>query len=233
VALFAKRAVQLPVTSYGYAPPTEATARGWQCNNYDCGTGDEPAPRSWPFHCPLCGGLADPDFDEPWHEEARGPRLQVLLNRENGGGAGHVYEAALWAWSYGRALAAGNIPESEQIRAQASAWLTQIALTDPYLHGSATRQEIVSHALTYGQVEAAAGELRAWHAQADTSNVADSSVNRSNCIALLHSELRFLEDARGAYSPAAAQVAADARNLGAAIQRELPLDLQQRWGRLR
>ncbi|MGK2965222.1 MAG: hypothetical protein ACSLFM_06405, partial [Tepidiformaceae bacterium] len=73
MALFAGKK-QLPTTTYGYTPSPGATASGWQCNNPGCGTGDSPAPKKWPARCHLCGGPVDPDFDQPWHEEARGLR---------------------------------------------------------------------------------------------------------------------------------------------------------------
>jgi hypothetical protein len=60
-----------PRTSYGYLAPPDAQAWGWECNNEGCGTGDEPAPRSWPYPCPRCGRPTDPAFAEPWAHEAR------------------------------------------------------------------------------------------------------------------------------------------------------------------
>lgn len=233
MGLFTKRPVQLPTTSYGYTPPPEATAQGWQCNNEDCGTGDVPAPRSWPFRCPQCGGPADPAFDQPWREEARGPRLQMLLDRDirdGRTGATSVYEAGIGEWKYGRALMKGDIAGAEEIRRQLSDWLSQ---PEQDYSRPSTYGMIVMHALESGQTAAAADQLRSWIAYADTSDLANSNDKRVNCFSLLRNQLRFLEDPRGALDPAAPQIAADARALGAAIRPELPLDLEQQWRRLR
>ncbi|BCJ73764.1 hypothetical protein CS0771_33080 [Catellatospora sp. IY07-71] len=74
---------RFPRTSYGYQAPPEARVKGWECNNEECGTGDEPAPRSWPFPCPQCGQPADPTFVEPWAHVARGFEIRHLLNGPN------------------------------------------------------------------------------------------------------------------------------------------------------
>jgi hypothetical protein len=233
MGLFSRNSPRLPTTTYGYKPPPSATAHGWQCNNEDCDTGDRPAPRRWPFRCPSCGGFADPDFDEPWHEEAHGLRLQMLLDRESDNGAGYVYEAGIWAWRYGRALAAGDVPNSEQIRTQTSAWLAQTALAHPGFSTGSTHFAIVRHALDHGRSDKAAEELCSWYVSVDASDVENNSTASVNCRTLLHCQLKFLEDPQGARDPAAPQIAADARTLGSAIRRELSLDLEQRWARLK
>jgi hypothetical protein len=66
-------------TSYGYLAPPDAWVRGWECNNNGCGTGAEPAPRTWPYPCPRCGRPADPTFAEPWAHEARIYRIRQQL----------------------------------------------------------------------------------------------------------------------------------------------------------
>ncbi|MFY1637202.1 CHAT domain-containing protein [Solwaraspora sp. WMMB335] len=60
-----------PRTSYGYLAPARAQVKGWECNNEGCNTGDDPAPRSWPYPCRVCGRPADATFQEPWAHEAR------------------------------------------------------------------------------------------------------------------------------------------------------------------
>ncbi|MEU7588456.1 hypothetical protein AB0A95_19455 [Micromonospora sp. NPDC049230] len=69
-----------PRTSYGYLAPSGARVLGWECNNDGCGTGDRPAPPSWPHPCRECGRPTDASFDEPWAHEARGYKIQHHLH---------------------------------------------------------------------------------------------------------------------------------------------------------
>ena len=60
---FFNRTPQLPLTTYGYQPPPEATAHGWSCPSEDCGVTEHEQVRKWPKRCTNCGSLADPVFD--------------------------------------------------------------------------------------------------------------------------------------------------------------------------
>jgi len=110
---------QLPTTSYGYTPPPGATASGWVCYNDGCGTGDMPAPKRWPMQCPLCGGPADPEFDQPWRDESEGPRLRALIAHD--GDAYGIYTGSLYGWQFGQALRK-SVPAARQAVTEALAW---------------------------------------------------------------------------------------------------------------
>ena len=97
LALLRRRS--LPPTSYGYQPPTEATAHSWRCANYDCGA----VVRRWSRRCRGCDSPVDPEFDEPWAHEALGAELswQIRVHPERGAG---MLQERLMEWRLKDAL---------------------------------------------------------------------------------------------------------------------------------
>lgn len=237
MGLFSEKARQLPTTSYGYTPPAEATASGWQCNNVDCGTGDSPAPKRWPARCPLCGGSVDPEFNRPWKEEARGYRLQMLMDRE--GDKYGVLEASIREWKYGQALAQSDFDRAEALRTETHTWLGKMSEQIPHFAEEAeTRSMIVRHALAYGQTDAAADELSDWLAgvdvfHLDTTHLGDNTDEgrqlRRTCFSLLPSALDFLATPSARSHRSAPLIDQAARHLGSITQHELPPDMVRKW----
>jgi hypothetical protein len=209
---------QLPETTYGYQPPPEATASGWQCNNKDCGTGDAPAPKKWPARCPLCGGLADPDFDAPWREEARGYRLQMLAKQD--GDEFGIFESGIREWRYGQALARSDVAGAEATRRDTDRWLVHMSRQSPYFRVGSVRFMLIHHAVKYQQIDAAARELTDWFAAADVYNVDYSPLGesseegnrmRSELFPLFRSAIGFLERTEGRAHPLAPAIDKAAR----------------------
>src|ERR1700733_8963969 len=104
MALFGRR--QIPMTSYGYQPPSGAVAWGWHCISDGCGFAGEDAPRRWPHPCSRCGGPTDPALAEPWKHEARGVEIRFLL--ADGVEDGGFTEYNLPVWDFKEALRTGD-----------------------------------------------------------------------------------------------------------------------------
>lgn len=227
---------QLPATTYGYAPPPGASASGWQCNNKGCGAGDVPAPSKWPFSCPLCGGPADPDFDEPWREQARGPRLQLLIDQY--GDEFGFYESAIRDWQYGQALGARDAARAEAIRVDNDRWLDEQKRLSANFDDSMCRGMMIGHALADGTLDGAARELTLWFDQADVYHLDVSELGsgsregnklRAKCFGLFRAAADFLDDPHGRSHPQAAVIDKAARYLGSATQHEMPVSLRSQW----
>ncbi|GAA1607576.1 CHAT domain-containing protein [Catellatospora bangladeshensis] len=186
---------RLPRTSYGYQAPPEARAKGWECNNEECGTGDEPAPRSWPFPCPQCGRPADPAFPEPWAHAARGHQIRHRLTspdryrREMAQLEQHewAYEDA---WRRSDHAAADAAWRSYQ-RARPAGWQT----ADDWWIASSVMFGMVQVAAEFDDLDRAAAELLECYPFVDTRDVDDDNTTRtlsrnfvSMCVLVLERE---------------------------------------------
>ncbi|GAA3934121.1 CHAT domain-containing protein [Actinoplanes auranticolor] len=168
-----------PRTSYGYLAPPEARVRGWKCVNQECGTGDEPAPRSWPYPCRRCGHPADATFAEPWAHEARIHRIRHELTgpdpyrRETAELEQHVwaYKDAWWRDD----SAAADRAWLAYRRARPPRWQG----TDAWWIVSSTLSEMVSLAARSGDTGRAITELLECYPFVDTRDVDDDNTRRT------------------------------------------------------
>lgn len=156
----------LPLTSYGYQPPPEATAHGWRCANYDCGA----AVRRW-RRCRLCGWPADPEFDEPWAHEALGVQLSWQVSNYPERGAGIPRERLL-EWRLKDAL----LRHDDRAAAAARAAMRDYAdeqRTSWWNPGSMLRLAVFD-ALDLGDLHGAAEDLCFWLEVSGGAPVEDS-----------------------------------------------------------
>ena len=222
------RPAAAPATSYGYEPPPDATVRGWRCPSPDCGTGEGNAPRRWPFRCPQCGGPADPEFDEPWAHDARGPLLRNEL-RMAGQDIRPFWHGQVLAWMYADALRDGDRAVAEDVRSDVHRFVERRAGgIDGDLH-----LPVVQQSLAAGLVDVAADELGFWHTRAETGGVEDDNTRRTNCRQLLCGLLDLLEHPDGARHPRAPELTAAATRLRDDIRDVLTADLLRRSRDLR
>jgi hypothetical protein len=223
-----RRSRPLPVTSYGYVAPPGATARGWRCPGDDCGTGGETAPRRWPFRCPECGEPVDPEFDEPWAHEARGPWLRRQMEMANQEVRG-FWEGELAAWVHRDALRAGDASAARSAQAAAHRLAERTGgETTGSLHF-----HIVDASIRHDRLDDAAVELEFWLTRTRTDGVEESGSRRTNCRGLLGAMVTFLEHPGAAQHPAAPALRGAAAELRDAISEVLTVDLERRSRHLR
>jgi len=184
-----------PRTSYGYLAPPEARVKGWECDNDGCGTGDEPAPRSWPFPCPRCGRPTDATFEEPWAHQARRYKIQHRLTsadrhrREMAQLEQHVWAYKDACWQGDRAAADGAWQRYR--RARPPRWQT----ADGWWMASSTLFEMIQLAARFDDIDHAAPELLECYPLVDTRDVDNDNTRRtisrnfvSMCIHVLEQE---------------------------------------------
>jgi hypothetical protein len=200
VGIFGKRQAPLPMTSDGYMPPPEATAHGWKCPNPECSTGGEGAPRRWPFPCPSCGTATDPDFDEPWANEAKGPWLkgqveQAEAEAASGGWKGGVpfWKSELESWTYQEAQSTGSREAAHAAQIRLHELIARARVDDPSFFGGMARGKVVLSAISANDPESGAFELRDWLAAVPTGNVDDNNDERTNVRQVIMCITRFAE----------------------------------------
>ncbi|HZN74175.1 MAG TPA: CHAT domain-containing protein [Micromonosporaceae bacterium] len=184
-----------PRTSYGYLAPPEARARGWECNNDGCRTGDEPAPRSWPYPCRDCGRPTDATFQEPWAHEARGYKIRHDLlspdryRRERA-------QTEQYVWAYKDACFRGDRAAADAAwRAYRRARPPRWQEADGWWVASSAMYEMVALAAEFDDIDRAAYELIECHPFVDTRDVDNDNRRRtvsrtyvSMCIKVLDRE---------------------------------------------
>jgi hypothetical protein len=228
-----RRNASLPTTSYGYAPPPEATANGWLCPSEECGAGGDAAPRRWPATCARCGGPVDPQFDEPWSHESRGPWIRHKLATERHPAGRTVWQSNLIAWNYKDALFRGEAELANQRLGEAHDYIEDESHRAPgsFFAGD-VMFGIVRDSLDFGQADTAALELKFWRAQMPADNVEHDNMQRNNCLQLLRSQIRFLEEPGTATHPAAPEIRAHAVEVAGITRRVLPAGIGQQLERL-
>jgi hypothetical protein len=184
-----------PRTSYGYLPPVEARARGWECNNEGCGTGDRPAPRSWPFPCRLCGRPTDAIFEEPWAHEARFYKIRHDLTSTNEYRR-ETAQIEQYVWAYKDACFRDDRAAAEAAwQAYRRARPSRRRDADNWWITSSTLSEMVRLASGFGDIDRAAYEVLECYPLIDTRDVDDDNARRtiarsfvSMCITVLEFE---------------------------------------------
>jgi hypothetical protein len=221
-----RRTATLPVTSYGYAPPPGATARGWRCPAPDCGFGDDTAPRRWPFACTECGHPADPDFDEPWAHDAREPWLRHELDVAAPAQRG-FWLGELIAWRHRDAVRRRDLEAAEAARGQARRWLADTA-ADPYRIAGQVHHPIVVGALGADWIDSAVDELTFWCRRVRTEDVEHDNARRTDCRQLLSALLAYLEHPATPRHPRTPELRRSAVALRDTIRDVLSVDLERR-----
>lgn len=210
--LFSRRAEPLPATTYGYAPPHEATANGWICSSRNCGRAGDSVPRRWPFACPQCGAPADPRFNEPWAHYAQGPWLQHMIKTDPYGGS--IWQSKLLAWRYKDALQARDSERIHEASRDSRSYVENQLRADRSFDPGEVLFEIVWSAVEHGQMDVAAQELAFWREHLVTDGIEMTSSLRTACHRLLQCQLQFLEEPLARNQPASSTIRAQALELG-------------------
>lgn len=235
MALFGGGNKRLPATTYGYQPPAGATASGAVCSNPNCTAVTEPGPKKWPFNCPQCGAVADPNFDQPWYEDARGFELERRIRTQ--GDEYGVYTYFLYDWKFGQAFRYGNadpravLNEALQWRQQWNA-AHESQKEDP-------RKDMVWRAINYDQWQLAdemlAGLLQNLDYENKDFREVDESGNRGNqlrttYLTLVSALLYTLDSPNGRSLPHAREFDKAVRYIGQATQHAMgATDTKHRW----
>jgi hypothetical protein len=202
MALFGPK--QIPATSYGYQPPTGATAWGWACvNSYSCGAMVREPVKRWPKACPKCGSPTDPLFDDPWDHEARGVELEYRIrnNVESGG-----FDEDQWqAWRFKDAAMRGDRAGMAEARISA-----RRRAQDRLAAGNSWTPASIFIPLTHeghvaGDLDGVADDLLYWMSVSSLEDVETHNNNRANARQLIDAVERFLQ-AGGEGRPKAAEV---------------------------
>jgi len=187
MGLFSKRSNPLPETSYGYIPPSDATAHGWKCPSRECSTSNVPAPRSWPFACPMCGTSTDPEFYEPWARKPMGRWLLIEVDRakreatSGGWSALPMYQSELEAWTFQDALLRGAPAEASEAQVRLHELIARTRDgEDPSFQGGSARMAIVLCAINEKAPDSAALELQDWLGFVPIDGVKDGSAQQAN-----------------------------------------------------
>lgn len=181
---------RLPMTSYGYQPPAEATAHGWCCPNPDCGVSEHEVVHRWPKPCPECGTNTDPLFDPPWDHDAEPLKLAWQRDRATGS-TKDFWQALLIAWHYKDALLHGRPAVAEDVRRLATEFLDSREKPD-YMTRADLHARIIWAALEYDHLDAAANQLALWMRRSVFDRVDDDANQRAEVRMLLDAQLRYL-----------------------------------------
>lgn len=181
----------LPPTSYGYVPPTEATAQGWKCTKLDCGFSDLQPVQRWPKQCPQCGSATDPIFDQPWEHDAYGVELQWLMriHSERGGG---LYEDQWQIWQIKDALLRGDRNRAAAARVAARERTTQRLTSESWWGPHRIFFEVVWYDLEAGDLDWAADDLIFWFSVSSTEDVENNNTNRTNSRSIIDMTTKFI-----------------------------------------
>lgn len=235
MGLFSKEK-PLPSTGYGYVPPPEATACGYECNNVNCGqmrTILEPAPRKWPVACASCGGPMDPVFNEPWNWESRGPWFRYMMRND----PNDVYASGLREWEFQHALFSGDTNGALKRFDDDWNWMDKQVAENADFPDAAARFGVVQAALGAGMLDIAATGLTRWIGAFDvfrrdysTIDDSNSSTDRHRAFNLLTCLLDFLDAPQGKSHPSAPIIDRAARFLGSATLHAMGAqDFKFRW----
>ncbi|GIF77862.1 CHAT domain-containing protein [Asanoa siamensis] len=207
-----------PRTSYGYLAPPDARVKGWECRDDGCGTGDQPAPPSWPHPCRLCGRPTDPTFEEPWAHDARIHLIRHQLRspdryeRERARIEQHV-------WAYKEACFQGDAA------AAAAAWQAFRANrparwqeSDTWWIASTALYEMVSLSAVFDDLEPAADELMECYPHVDTRDVEDDNTRRTISRTFVSMCVEWLKSEAAIDHPREAEIYGAMRDVAARIE---------------
>jgi hypothetical protein len=194
----------LPPTSYGYRPPPDATAHGWKCTNWDCGTSEHEPVRRWPKACATCGSPADPLFDQPWEHDAEGTELQWLLaeHPERGGG---FYQDQWEVWQFKDAVLRADSSGVAQARARARTY-SAARMADKWWWPGNIFFHFVWVGLEAGDLNGVAADLMYWLSISSSEDVENDNSNRTNCRQVIDMAGRLLMAPGGASHPQAREI---------------------------
>lgn len=153
---------QLPLTSYGYQPPRDATAKGWECTNReDCSAVEHVPPRRWPVRCPKCGHPCDPVFNEPWAHDAEGVELKREISNRPATRAEAV-SSRLLNWEFKDAIRRGDRRSAAAARAAIRRYADEQHRRSPLWNPVFVLFFPVWNSLDAGDLDGAADDLCYW-----------------------------------------------------------------------
>lgn len=214
----------LPATSYGYLPPAGATAHGWKCGRFDCGTSEHEPVRRWPKPCPQCGSPTDPLFDQPWEHESYGVELQWLIQNHSERGGG-FYESQWEIWQFKDALLRDDRSAAANARANARAYAVKRLEQDSWWGPGDIFFHLVWYDLEVKDLDWAADDLIFWLGVSSAEDVENNNTNRTNSRQVIDSAGRFLEAGGGSH-PRAPEVRAGCLKIAEGAFQVLNTDLQ-------
>ena len=194
----------LPMTSYGYQPALGATAHGWACTNYDCGTSEHEPVKRWPKSCPKCGSSTDPLLDQPWKHEAEGVELQWILRNHPKRGGG-FYRDQWEVWQFRDAALRGDHAGMAEARRRARAYVTE-RMCDKWWGPGSVFFHFVWDGIEVGDLAGAADDLCYWLSISSSEDVENDNTNRTNCRQVIDIAARFLAAPGGASHPRAPEI---------------------------
>jgi hypothetical protein len=203
-----------PTTSYGYTPPSAATAHGWVCANWDCrasvhkndvGVSSREIAKKWPLACAQCGSTADPLFDEPWKHEAEGLELQWIL-RTRPGETGGFYEGRWMEWQLKDAYLRSDRAAASRLHGEILARIRANQQSNPESQPGSSLFIPIGEAIAAADLDNAADYFAFWFAVSQTDDVENHNGNRTNSRQVVDLASRFLGAPGGGTHPRAAEV---------------------------
>ena len=195
----------VPLTSYGYLPPTNAIVVGWACPQNGCGRAEREPVRGWPMACTECGHPADPMLAEPWAHVARGVELQWRIANHPDWGGGYDHDH--WeAWQLRHALLRGDGATASQQRARIREYVGAKAQTSDWWHPGNVYHYVVWDGLEAGDVLGAGDDLLFWLQSSSAEGAADDNSTRTNCRQALNAVVRFFDSPGASTHPRAADI---------------------------
>ena len=195
----------LPVTSYGYAPPAEATQHGWACTHTDvCGRSEHEFVQGWPKACPGCASPTDPLFDEPWSHDAAGIEVQHILRDDPEAGGG--FHGDRWpVWQLKDALRSGNeqAVAPARLAAKGRADARQV---EAWWGPGSVYFGVVWTELEFNRLDLAAVDLLEWLGRSSSDNAEADNTNRTNCRQVIGTAAKFLAAPGGSSHPQAPEL---------------------------
>lgn len=221
----------IPATSYGYAPPSGATAHGWTCTGEDCGVSEHEPVKRWPKACPRCGSPTDPLFDPPWDHDAEGVELQwVMRNQpEKGGG---FYQDNWEIWQFKDAILRGDRAAVAQARTRARAYAQNKIATQDWWRAGSVYFQFVWYGLEAGDLDGAADDLVYWLSVSPTDDVESNNSNRTNARQVIDRTAAFFQARGGATHPRAPEIKQSVLNVAQGAYPVLNRDLQDAVARI-
>ncbi|MGX9888761.1 hypothetical protein [Streptomyces sp. NPDC002276] len=208
---------RLPPSRDGYQAPAGALARGWECDDPDCGgSGYFSAPRPGiPRRCDECGSGTYPRHAWPWEHGAEQARLDALLSRAEREGDEQLAVLVrfhLLGWAFEDHLMKGRRRDALVTLADTDARLRATMREDPYFTEGAHRLGMVFGALRSGDPDIALRVLEPWVTLAREqgpgygTDLESDNASRTNYRCLVGACLDWLRDARTRAHPRRATV---------------------------
>lgn len=219
MGIFSRRKA-IPVTSYGYMPPVEATACGWECSNLDCARTETEAVRKWPLLCTDCRSPADPLFDEPWSHDAEPIRLRWRIGRVDGYSR-TLYQAQLLVWHYKDALMDSDESRLAEARQDARKFIAENVSESQYFIPGGVLYPFVHLSLQCLLFDEAVEDLLYWNSISVADEVESDNTQRTNVRQLLASCQSFLAHPGARLHPMRNEIVSTARMLAHQAQNVL------------